>query len=234
LLYILTGSPGSGKSHLVDNVFVRLAKQHGWTFGVCSPENQPLERHLAGILSVYQERPFWDGPLERMTHAQMRAARVWAEKHFSFVLPEEPTVERILELADVLVYREGIKGLVVDPWNELDHSRPNGMTETEWVSQSLSRLRNWGRARGVMVVLVAHPTKLQKDKDGGYPVPTMYDISGSANFANKADVGLSVWRNPLTDSPEVHIQKVRFMETGALGVCGFWFDRPTGRFVPAA
>jgi twinkle protein len=231
LFTMVTGSPGSGKSHFVDNICVRLAKFHDWRFGICSPENQPLARHLAGIMSIAAEKPFTRGPIERMDPEEMKRTRAWVDQHFTFVLPEEPTVDRILELADVLVYRHGIKGLVIDPWNELDHTRPGNMTETEWVSRSISTLRNWARQRVVGIWLVAHPTKLQKDKDGNYPVPTMYDISGSAHFNNKADAGFSVWRNPLSNSPEVHVQKVRFQETGELGVAGFWFDKATGRFV---
>lgn len=230
LFAVVTGSPGSGKSHFLDNLMVRLAQRHGWSFGVCSPENQPLERHLAGILSVFTGEPWQDGPIPRMSLDQMHSARLWAERHFAFVLPDEPTVEAVIERAEVLVYRMGIRGLVVDPWNELDHSRPNGMTETEFTSQSLSKLRQFARRTGVQVWLVAHPTKLQKDGNGSYPVPTPYDISGSAHFYNKSDACISVWRNPLGDAPEIHIQKIRFAETGDLGVGMFRYDSPTGRF----
>lgn len=232
LLCVVTGSPGSGKSHFLDNLMVRLATHHGWSFGVCSPENQPLERHLAGILAVWHGKPFVDGPTPRMTPAEVREGREWAERHFAFVLPEEPTLGAILERARVLVYRMGIKGFVVDPWNELDHARPERMTETEYVSQALSRLRGFARTHGVQVWLVAHPTKLQKDKDGGYPVPTPYDISGSAHFANKADACLSVWRDRLDPAAptEVHVQKIRFAETGQIGMVEMRFDPPTGRF----
>jgi twinkle protein len=231
LLAIVTGSPGSGKSHVLDNLMVRLAERHDWRFGICSPENQPLERHLAGILSIYQGQPFGDGPTDRMTREDMQAARRWAEGRFTFVLPEEPTLEAIMERADVLVYRHGIRGLVIDPWNELDHSRPNGMSETEFTSHALSKLRNFARQRDVMVWLVAHPTKLRKDEDGRYPIPTMYDISGSAHFANKADFGLSVWRDPQDANvpTQVHIQKIRFAETGEVGLARFSFERATGR-----
>lgn len=186
LLTIVTGSPGSGKSFFLDNLMVRLAERHGWRFAVCSPENQPFERHLATILSIQQRAPFADGPLPRMTPGMRDDARRWAEGHFTFVLPDEPTVAAVLDRADVLVYRQGIRGLVIDPWNELDHTRPNGMTETEFVSQSLTRLRNWARVAGVQVWLVAHPTKLHKADDGSYPVPTPYDISGC--YSDDTDV----------------------------------------------
>lgn len=230
LFCVVTGSPGSGKSHFLDNLMVRLAQHHGWAFGVCSPENQPLQRHLAGICSVFTRKPFTQGATERMTKEQMHIARAWAERYFAFVLPAEPTIANILERADVLVYRMGIRGLVIDPWNELDHSRPNGMTETEFTSQCLSQIRNWARLRDVQVWLVAHPTKLQKDSEGRYPVPTPYDISGSAHFANKADACLAVWRDPMTDFPEVHVQKQRFRETGQLGMQRFRYEGLTGTF----
>lgn len=230
LLTIVTGAPGSGKSYFLDNLMVRLALRHGWTFGVCSPENQPLQRHLAGLVAIHAEQPFADGARPRMSRERMDHSARWTEGRFAFVLPDEPTIDAILERADVLVYRMGIRGLVIDPWNELDHSRPAGMTETEFTSQALSRLRNWARAAGVAVWLVAHPTKLHKTEDNAYPVPTPYDISGSAHFYNKADACLSVWRSPLGDSPDVHVQKIRFAETGALGVVQFAYDRPTGRF----
>lgn len=231
LLAIVTGTGGAGKSHWLDNWLVRLADQHGWTFAICSPENQPLERHLAGLLAVYLGKPFGDGPVPRMTRGEMQMAREWAERHFTFILPEEPTLTRILELADIAVYRSGISGLVIDPWNELDHTRPPHITETEHVSQSLTTLRNWSRARQCMSMLVAHPTKLQKTSEGKYPIATLFDISGSAKFQQKADIGLSVWRNPLdTNEPtQVHVQKIRFSEMGTEGVCEWTFDRATGR-----
>jgi twinkle protein len=230
LFAVVTGSPGSGKSYFLDNLMVRLAQRHGWSFGICSPENQPLERHLAGILSVFTGEPFNKGQTQRMTLERMRAARSWAEGRFAFVLPDEPSIGAVIERAEVLVYRMGIRGLVVDPWNELDHSRPSNMTETEFTSQALSQLRQFARRAGVQVWLVAHPTKLQKDHDGHYPVPTPYDVSGSAHFYNKSDACISVWRDPMTDMPEVHVQKMRFSETGELGVARFRYDKPTGRF----
>lgn len=236
LLTIVTGQPGHGKSVLLDNMMTRLAAQHGWRFAVCSPENQPLERHLANILSIYTGKPFGDGPTPRMTVEEMRAARRWAEDHFAFVLPEVPTIDAILTLADTLLYRDGINGLLIDPWNELDHSRPDRLSETEYVSQVLSRLRHFARRAQCQVWLAAHPTKLLRDqKTKAYPVPTLYDISGSAHFKNKADAGFSVWRDEkdATQPAEVHIQKIRFAETGRLGVVNFWFDLPTATFTEA-
>ncbi len=232
---LVTGIPGHGKSELVDALMVNLALSAGWTFGVCSPENQPLERHVAKLAEKLINKPFSPGPTERMTRQEMDAAKDILDQHFSFILPEEDnlTVDGVLELARVLVFRKGIKGLVIDPWNELDHTRPPGTSETEYISRCLTRVRQFARTYGVHVWLVAHPTKLFKDKEGNYPVPTPYDVSGSAHWRNKADNALTVWRD--MEDPrkavEVHVQKIRFKEIGKVGIAELMYRTVTGRYV---
>jgi twinkle protein len=109
------------------------------------------------------------------------------------ILPEEPSINAILAVAKALVLRKGIRGLVIDPWNEIEHGRTQGQTETEYISIVLSRIRQFARAHGVHVWLVAHPAKLFKEANGKYPVPGPYDVSGSAHWRNKADCCLAVW-----------------------------------------
>lgn len=92
----------------------------------------------------------------------------------------------------VCLCRYGIRGLLVDPYNELDHQRPSHMSETEYVSQMLTKIKRFAQHHDVHVWFVAHPRQLRDWK--GQP-PTMYDISGSAHFINKADNGLVIHRN---------------------------------------
>ena len=61
------------------------------------------------------------------------------------------------------------------------------MSETEYISQSLTTIRKFARRYDVHVWVVAHPTKMQKDNDGNYPIPTAYDAAGSTHWRNKAD-----------------------------------------------
>ena len=88
--------------------------------------------------------------------------------------------------------RYGIRGLVIDPYNELDHQRPLHMTETEYVSQMLTKIKRFAQHNDVHVWFVAHPRQLQGWR--GDP-PNLYDISGSAHFINKADNGIVIHRN---------------------------------------
>lgn len=67
------------------------------------------------------------------------------------------------------------------------------------------------------------------------PVPTLYDISGSANWVNKADLGVVVHRpDPSEPITEIHIRKVRFKAVGKLGVVSLRWDRATGRYAEPA
>lgn len=234
---LVTGIPGHGKSNFLDAMLVNVAANENWRFGMFSPENQPIERHFANLMEKYADAPFSFGPVNRMTPEVKEKAKEWVNEHFFVILPDEEegnwSVDGILQLAKALVFRKGIKGLVIDPWNELDHSRGPGVTETEHISQALTKIRQFARSHGVHVWVVAHPAKLHKDPDGKYPVPTPYDVAGSSHWNNKCDNAISVWRNRGGKDEtvsDIHIQKVRFKEVGSVGVVSLRYNPATGRF----
>lgn len=231
---VVTGMPNSGKSNWLDALLVNLAKLHGWKFALFSPENQPLEDHMARMCEKACGEPFSDGPTARMTRDALADAKAWANDHFAWILPDDDaewTVDTVLDRAKSLVFRRGIRGLVIDPWNELEHELRDGITETVYIGQVLKRVRQFARRHGVHVWVVAHPQKLYRD-GGTYPVPTLYDISGSANWRNKADNGIVVWRDFANPSApvEVHIQKIRFRQIGQIGFAKLCYDKPTATY----
>lgn len=232
-LTILTGVPAHGKSTFMDALMVNLANSQNWSFAVCSPENLPIARHCASLLEKLIGSPFFEGPMPRITSAELAEGKKFLASHFYFVMPAEDkmTIEHILALALALVKQKGIQALVIDPWNEIDHSRASNLSETEYVSKCLTSIRRFARLYNVHVFLIAHPAKLQRDKNGKYPVPSGYDISGSAHFRNKADNLLCIWRDIETDDPtDVHIQKVRFKEVGQPGLISLQFHKASGRY----
>jgi twinkle protein len=93
-------------------------------------------------------------------------------------------------------------------------------------------MRQFARHHGIHLWVVAHPAKLYREKDGTYPVPTLYDISGSAHWRNKADNGLCVWRDFKNDQAavEVHIQKIRFRQIGRIGVAKLQYIKPIASY----
>lgn len=248
---LVTGIPSHGKSSFLDAVMVNLSASKGWRWLVFSAENMPHERHAALLMSQFLGKPFGAGSRGRMSPEEFEWCRMFVAQHFFFSNPPEAdcTVHRILEMAETLAEKagqtingieRGIDGVVIDPWNELDHSRPAGLSETEYISRCLTDVRRFCRTQKVHVFLVAHPAKLARIKamgrDGNesevYPVPTPYDVSGSAHWRNKADNCLCVWRDVQAPGTcEVHIQKIRFREVGTVGRVEFGFDPPTSQYI---
>ncbi len=234
---IVTGIPSHGKSSWLTALLVNLAQREDWKFLLYSPENYPPERHLASIASIYTGKPFKAGPTERLTIDEVMTVNSWLQNHFCYLQPHDngTNLKALIKAAISTTKRHGINGLILDPWNEIDHSRPSGVTETEHISQCLTSVRMFARIYKVHVWIVAHPTKLYKDpnkSDSTYPIATAYDISGSAHWANKADNVISIWRDPTNESLPVqgHVLKVRFREVGKPGVGYFKYDKMTERF----
>jgi twinkle protein len=229
---LVTGVPGMGKSEWLDALAMNMSRTHYWCIGVCSPENQPITFHAAKLMEKYAGKR-----LHKMSKEEYDEAKEWVNHFFKFVLPEDRTLESLLAKAKLLVKRYGMKGLIIDPYNEITHTnRKDGISETEYVSDFLAQLRGFARHMGVHIWLVAHPTKLQKGMDGKYPVPTGYDVAGSAHFFNKADNIIAIHRDKSDPGAysEVHVQKIRSRWLGQLGHTFLEWDKTSGRFtIPA-
>jgi twinkle protein len=219
---VITGMPSHGKSEWLDALCVNLVKNHNFRIPIFSPENHPLEQHLSKIAEKIAGKPFYGD--RRMTHDEMLEAVFKVDANFGFIKTKEnefTPMHIANEAAEFLNATIAMpKAMIIDPWNEMDHYRPAGLNETEYISRVLTELRRFAREFKTHLFLVAHPMKMQKDKDGNYPVPRPYDISGSAHWFNKADNCISIWRD-VANAPEitqVHIQKVRFKATGKVGM----------------
>jgi twinkle protein len=228
-LCIVTGIPGAGKSEFIDEMAERLNIRYGWRFAYFSPENAPLAYHASKLIEKFTGKKF--AP-ETTGYGPYSQAKEHMEENFFFIAPADNfKVDNILEKARYLVRRRGIKALVIDPYNRIEIEQDN-RSETLYISGLLDKLTNFAQINDVLVILMAHPTKLKKNTDGKYEAPTLYDVSGSANFFNKADFGISVHRRREEGYVEVHVQKVKFRHLGEPGMCTFRYNINNGRYVP--
>lgn len=228
-LCVVTGIPGSGKSEFIDEIAERLNMRYGWRFAYFSPENAPLAYHASKLIEKFTGKHFSKATL---TFGEYRQVKEHLENDFFFIAPHNDYhLDTILALAKALVRRKGIKALIIDPYNRLENEQ-GGQNETQYVSTVLDKLTNFAQQNDVLVILMAHPTKLTKNKDGVYEAPTLYDISGSANFFNKTDFGLVVHRNRLNNTVEVHVKKVKFRHLGECGTALFRYNLNNGRYQP--
>lgn len=231
-LTCITGIPGSGKSEFVDWLMASLTKKHGWDWGICSFECDP-PFHVTKIAEKFTGKSFAfrKNPLERINTEDFQYSIGEIDKHFHFMNLSliDVSIDGLIAKAEEFVLRYGIRGFLFDPWNCIE-AKGEG---TDYILQCLNKLINFLTKYQVHGFLVAHPTKLQKDKGTGkYEVPTMYSISGSAHFFNRTHNGISVYRDFETNTVDVYIQKVKFSWLGKLGSCSYHFDTHTRQYKP--
>lgn len=237
LLCVVTGIPSHGKSNFLDHLVIRLAIRNNWKFGFFSPENGKIEIHLQRLVEIIVGSPMLPSLNGQMSMEELDTAMAWINNNIFFIQPkdEDYTLDKILDAASYLVLKHGIKGLVIDPWNAIEHDYGKD-TETEYTKKILNKLTYFERNYGLCLFLVAHPAKMRRLKESKkYEVPTLYDISGSANWYNKAEIGISVYRDfsedfTSTKSTNVHIEKVKHKFMGHTGVVKFDFVHKSQRF----
>ncbi|XP_059667779.1 twinkle homolog protein, chloroplastic/mitochondrial [Cornus florida] len=237
-LTIVTGVPNSGKSEWIDALLCNLSESVHWKFALCSMENKVRE-HARKLLEKFVEKPFfgtrYGESVERMGVDDLEKGKQWLSQTFYLIRCENdclPDIDWVLNLARAAVLRHGVRGLVIDPYNELDHQRSASQTETEYVSQMLTKVKRFAQHHSCHVWFVAHPRQMHQWVGGP---PTMYDISGSAHFINKCDNGIVIHRNrdpeagPI-DLVQVCVRKVRNKVVGTIGNAFLSYNRVTGKY----
>jgi twinkle protein len=226
-LTVVTGYPSSGKSNFIDQVMVNLARANDWKFAVCSFENQP-EIHITRLMEIYTQKRFFEGK-ERMTQHERDAAFAWVKEHFLFIdsQGEEPnTLDSILDRARVAVKRMGVRGLIIDPYNYIDLNRDN-TTETEAISNMLTRVQKFCKAHDVHTFFIAHPSKINR-AGVEQPRPDGMSISGSMAWWAKTDNGITVHRQE--QWVEIAVWKCRYRWVGTQGETSLLYNKTSGTY----
>lgn len=235
-LCIVTGFPSHGKTNWLRFLMVHTAQHHGRRWAVFSPEMQPWEHYIAECAEVFIGKSFWS-PEEfgGMSTSELEQAEEFLRSCVTMLASDaedaSPTVDWILEMARAAVLRDGCTDLAIDPWNEVEHTHGRDVTETEYIGRSLQRFKAFGLRHGCNIWIVVHPAKpapIQPNQKRVAPGP--YDCAGSAHWANKSDLGITV-HSPHDSVAEVHLWKARFKRFGKRGdVATLNFDRSVGRY----
>jgi len=227
---VVTGVPSSGKSEFVDYIITRLNIIYGWKAAYFTPENYPLKYHYSKLFEKLIGKKFNS---HKCSEIEYDMAYEYIRNNFYYILNEEDfKVKSMLDAAKILVKTRGIRIFVIDPYNKLDHQYKD--SETQYISRFLDEIINFAKFNDVLLFLVAHPRKMESGK-----IPTLYDISGSANFFNKTDYGFTVHRktdgdNKLLNEVDVHFQKIKYKHLGNPGAVNLQYDYDSGRFNPGA
>ena len=250
---VVSGRPGDGKSEFVDELCLRLCLLHDWKIAYFSPENVPIVYHLRKLCEKLTRYPFQ--PSRSMTGQLLDSCIHWLTDNVCHILPgygedgivdfgrETPatkphddgsdTLDNILQIAHRAVARRGVRILVIDPLNRIDAGAQYAQHELAWYSHVNNTLSLFARRHKCLVILVAHPRKVNRaNLDGKKRRVEMNDINGSADFGNKADYCLIVDRDDDLQLVTVYADKVKFKHLGNRGECHLHYDKISGRYLP--
>lgn len=228
MLNVVTGVPSHGKTYLLNYLLVRLNLLHDWKIAFFSPEFYPVSLHIAQIIETMGGLRFEAKNYSQQVYEEMKD---YLCKNFFWIDPDDTDINSVMERAKYLIRKKGIKALVIDPFNALTDSSRKSQKQDEYISEFLQKLRWFARKYDVAVFLVMHPTKMTKLESGLYPVCDLYNCKGASEIFDKADIGLTVWRNEQEDYAELHITKIKFRHLGEKGHACFKFNINNGRYV---
>jgi len=226
----VTGIPSSGKSDFVDQMVVGYNQRYEWKTAFASPENAPTYLHAHKLMrKVWQDMPTrndigtdkWNQVAEHVND------------NFFFIDMERYTLESVLRKGAELVKRKGIKCLVIDPFNKIRDVDCKTEDVNRYTMEYLTKIETFAKKYDVLVFIVAHPTKMYRDKDGNIEEPTMYNIKGGGEWYDASYHGILVHRNYEEKTVKAKILKVKFQNLGENGAeAHFKWEPRSGCFVP--
>jgi len=206
----------SGKSEVVDQMVLGYALKSGYKTAFASVENKPnhlhhqkLVRKLSGIAPT-KESHF---------NKSFELCEDFVQNNFYMIdLENGYDLERVLLKAEELVFRKGIRILVLDPFNKIkfkgDVESISGNRTNDYTNKYLELINDFATKYDVLVILVAHPVKMNKLDNGKRAVPDFYDVKGGGEFYDMCHHGLVVSRNYDFELTLIRTLKVKFAHLG--------------------
>lgn len=212
---VITGVPNAGKSKWTAALLKNLINRYGHKAAMASFEmpvtpylRNDLRKHLAGNYPSLEAK---------------QKADQWIEENLVFIdqdfdgEDEDVSIDWVIDRARDAVVRYGINWLLIDPWNQIDDLRKPGESLPDYQRRALKSLKRFAKNHEVGVIVVAHPTKDVKTPSGEIREPTLYDIEGSAHWANSADHGIVLDRDLTSTQIKIAVKKARYHGTGKSG-----------------
>ena len=226
----VTGIPSSGKSDFVDQMVVGYNALYNWKTAFASPENAPTYLHAHKLMrKVWQDMP----TKSDIGSDKWNQVAEHVNDNFFFIDMEKYSLESVLRKGAELVKRKGIKCLVIDPFNKVRDIDAKTEDVNRYTMEYLTKIEIFAKKYDVLVIVVAHPTKMYKDKDGKIDEPTMYNIKGGGEWYDASYHGLLIHRDYEQKTVKAKVLKVKFQNLGENGAeAHFKWEPKSGCFVP--
>jgi len=226
----VTGVPSSGKSDFVDRMVVGYQLKYGWKTAFASPENKPTFLHAHKLMRKIGD---WMPTKEDINTTKWEEVSNVINDNFFFIENERYDLDSVLSKGAQLVKRKGIKCLVIDPYNKVKMNGAAAMSIPDATMEYLTRIEAFAKKYDVLVIVVAHPTKMYKKDDGTLDEPNMYNIKGGGEWYDASYHGLLVHRNYEKKTVKVKVLKVKFQNLGEnQAEAHFKWDHISGNYIP--
>ena len=226
----VTGVPSSGKSDFVDRMVVGYQLKYGWKTAFASPENKPTFLHAHKLMRKIGN---WMPAKEDINTNKWKEVSSIVNDNFFFIENERYDLDSVLNKGAQLVKRKGIKCLVIDPYNKVKMNGAAAMSIPDATMEYLTRIEAFAKKYDVLVIVVAHPTKMYKRHDGTLDEPNMYNIKGGGEGYDASYHGLLVHRNYEKKTVKVKVLKVKFQNLGEnQAEAHFKWDHISGNYLP--
>lgn len=232
MLSVVTGHPGHGKTQMWSQIWYQVMSANNLVACIATFETKPKPHYQRMIRQLYGR-----GLLHTLDAKQIAEADRWIEEHYRFIIhrEERPTLEWLLNQAEIVIVRDGAKIVQIDPWNRLEASKEARENETDYIGRCLRTLYAFANDFNVHVQVLAHPSKMDGNRRG--QMPALEDIAGSKHWENMVDQGFVVHRPKLFDDngdrvtyAELHHLKARFDALGFPAKFGLDYDVDQGRY----
>jgi twinkle protein len=217
---VVTGIPSSGKSDFVDSMCVGYNRKYGWKIAYASPENQPSKIHAGKLLAKYSGR--WVNQAHMLETSWFERGLELLDTNFKFIQMDSYDLEDVLRKAKQMIFRYGIKVLVIDPYNKVRLKASLSKNINEYTNDYLLMIDEFCRKNDVLIILVAHPRKPSGLETKNYE-PSFYDIKGGGEFYDMSPHGILVHRDFVNKKVKVKVLKVKFAHLGVTGKSA-WYE----------
>ena len=226
----VTGIPSSGKSDFVDQMCIGYNRNYGWKTAYASPENKPNFLHAHKLI-----RKTWEGmpTKDDIGTAKWKQVTDHINDNYFFIDMDRYTLEDVLKKGGELVKRKGIKCLVIDPFNKIRDVDCKTEDVNRYTMEYLTKIETFAKKYDVLVIVVAHPTKMYRDKEGKIEEPTMYSIKGGGEWYDASYHGLLVHRDYEAQTVKAKVLKVKFQNLGEnQAEAHFNWEPKSGSYIP--
>ena len=195
---IWSGYQNEGKSLMLNQLCAVRAYWEDAKVALFSPENMPLDDFYNDLIEMFigkSSDPYYSN--NYMSKDEYLEGMEFVNKNFFLIYPEKDfTLESIFERTKYLVKKEGVRTLIIDPYNTVEHKMKAGEREDLYISRFMAQLKRFSVEFDLSINLVAHQLTARKNpKDSNrYFKPDLNNIKGGGTFADKADNVLYVWR----------------------------------------